>query len=359
MFPLFPKTILFSIASISCAALNLSCAHTEQVLNKKAPQAQKLSPIPVVYSPDYKISVFGMEKLHPFDIAKYDKIYAALKKDGIVDGTNTHDPKALTDEELLLIHTKQYLVNLKDVSLVARDLEAPVLKIIPKKKLDKMIVTPFKKASGGTLLAARLALKNGTKMAFNLGGGYHHAKPEKGEGFCIIADVPIAIRKLQKEGLIKKALIIDTDIHQGNGTIACLKNDPSTFTFSLHEGGIYPMPKEKGDLDISLHAGITDQAYLQTLEKSLKDLFQKSKPDIVFHVAGCDALAKDPLANGKMTHEGIAKRDALIVSFCKKHNVPYVMTLSGGYSKDAWNAQYKSIKNLIANELNTANPEKH
>lgn len=348
MIPLLTNAITRTIAALSCTALSISCAHTQQV-NEKGTQAP--SPIPIVYSPKYKISVFGLEKLHPFDIAKYDKIYKALKRDGFLNEKNTHSPDALTDEDLLLIHSKQYLNDLKSVPLVAQYLEAPVLKVIPKKRLDKMIVNPFKKASGGTLLAARLALKNKSKMAINLGGGYHHAKPDKGEGFCLIADVPIAIKKLQKEKLIKKALIIDTDIHQGNGTIICLKNDPTTFTFSMHEGNIYPIPKEKGDKDVTLPAGITDEAYLATLKKELTALFQNHKPDIVFHVAGCDALDGDPLANGKMTHDGISKRDALIASFCKKNNVPYVMTLSGGYSKGAWKSQYKSIKHLITKEL--------
>ena len=117
-------------------------------------------------------------------------------------------------------------------------LEAPILNIIPDRKLDNMLVSRFRKAAGGTIEAARQALKSPKKMAFNLGGGFHHAKPEKGEGFCIIADVPIAIRVLQKEKLIKRALIIDTDIHQGNGTIACLPNDPTTYTFSMHERAI-------------------------------------------------------------------------------------------------------------------------
>lgn len=316
---------------------------------------EKLSPIPVVYSPKYKISVFGMEKLHPFDIAKYDKIYNGLKEDGYVTEKSVISPNEVTREEILLIHSEAYLKSLKSTANVARYLEAPQLKVVPNSLLDRMIVSRFRKASGGTIEAARQALKSKSQMAFNLGGGFHHAKPETGEGFCIIADVPIAIRVLQKEKLIKRALIIDTDIHQGNGTIVSLKNDPSTYTFSMHEKGIYPTPKEKGDEDIGLEAEVTDAVYLKILKSRLDQLFTKSKPDMVFHVAGCDALDGDPLASGKMTHDGIKQRDAMIVAACKKHKVPYVMTLSGGYSKDAWNAQYKSISSLIADELNIPN----
>ena len=310
-------------------------------------EAGKLTSIPIVYSPKYKISVFGMEKFHPFDIAKYDKIFKGLKKDGYVTKQSVIDPAEVTREQLLLVHTVDYLESLKKTSNVAGYLEAPQLKIIPNSLLDEMLVSRFRKASGGTIEAGRQALKSETKMAINLGGGFHHAKSDKGEGFCIIADVPIAIRVLQKEKLIQRALIIDTDIHQGNGTIVCLKDDADTYTFSMHEGSIYPVPKEVGDEDVELVGGVTDTEYLRVLGSKLDALFVKSKPDIVFHVAGCDALDGDPLASGRMTHEGIEKRDAMVVAACKKHGVPCVMTLSGGYSKDAWNAQYKSIRGLI------------
>ncbi len=335
----FLSIIVFSFFSTSCG----NAVQSNKAMTPK-------NTIPVVYSPKYKISVFGLEKLHPFDIAKYDKIYAGLLKDGLVTKSTVVNPSEVTLEEMLLVHKVDYIEKLKSNKEVAGFLEAPQMKMIPNGMLDRMIVSRFRKASGGTIAAARLALKHPSKMAFNLGGGYHHAKPAKGEGFCIIADVPIAIKVLQKEGLIDRALIIDTDIHQGNGTIACLVNDPSTYTFSIHEGGIYPMPKEVGDQDVEVKAGITDDEYLTELKKHLDDLFRKSKPNIVFHVAGCDALAGDPLANGKMTHAGIVKRDQLILAACKKHKVPYVMTLSGGYSKDAWNAQYKSIKAILESE---------
>jgi len=339
------------ITTLSMAVLgyfSTSCGNAVEP-NAKPMEIPK-SIAPIVYSPKYKISVFGLEKLHPFDIAKYDKIYAGLLKDGLVTKATVVDPPEVTRQEMRLIHTADYIEKLKNNKQVAGFLEAPQMKIIPKAMIDRMVVSRFRKASGGTIAAARLALKHPSKMAFNLGGGYHHAKPAKGEGFCIIADVPIAIKVLQKEGLIRRALIIDTDIHQGNGTIACLPKDPTTYTFSMHERGIYPMPKEVGDQDVELRAGITDDEYIAELKKHLDGLFKKSKPNIVFHVAGCDALAGDPLANGKMTHAGIAKRDQLIVAACKRHNVPYVMTLSGGYSKDAWNAQYKSIKAILEAE---------
>jgi len=323
----------FSMAAF-LAALIPACSVAE-------PSPNKVSNVPIVYSKKYKISLMGLEKLHPFDIAKYDKIHAQLLRDGLIGKTNSHTPKALTTEYLKLVHTDAYIQSWGDSKKLAAYLEAPQMKFLPAAMLKRNVVNRFLLASGGTLHAARLALKQG--VAINLGGGYHHAKPDSGEGFCIIADVPIAIRQLQKEKLIKRALIIDTDAHQGNGTIVSLPNDPTTFTFSIHQQNIYPTPKEKGDWDIGLPAGVGDAAFLKQLERALPKMFEKSRPDIVFHVAGCDTLAGDPLANLTMTHEGIAKRDAMVAAYCKKRKIPYVMTMAGGYSKNAWKAQHGGI----------------
>lgn len=301
--------------------------------------------VPIVYAKDYRIRLMGLERMHPFDIAKYDRIYKSLKQSGLLTEKWSYQPEVLVEDDLLLIHKKEYLTSLHDKSKVAVYLESPSLTVVPDWLFYDRVVQPFINASGGTLKAARLALDHG--IAINLGGGYHHAKPMSGEGFCLIADVPIAIRKLQQEKKIRRALIVDTDIHQGNGTILCLKNDATTYCFSMHEAGIYPQPKEKGDWDVELPAGITDDAYLAIFKKYLEKLFSESKPDIVFHVAGCDALLGDPLANGKMSEAGIKRRDLMLMEACKKRNIPYVMTLAGGYSKHAWRAQAESIKAIL------------
>ncbi len=319
-----------TMAAVSCAA-------------PEVPENAKL--IPVVHDKGYQISLGGLEKLHPFDIAKYRRIHDALKGDGLLGGGNSHAPDLLSHDDLLLVHGEAYLKSLESPKKVATYLEAPQVAHLPAFLVKKGMIKPFVLASGGTLKAARLALEHG--VAVNLGGGYHHAKPDTGEGFCVIADVPIAIRKLRKEGKITRALVVDTDIHQGNGTVVCLANDPASFTFSLHEGDIYPIPKETGDRDVTVPAGTGDEAYLKLLKHWLPIVIRESNPDIVFHVAGCDALAGDPLANGRMTAEGIAKRDAYVVSECRKRNIPYVMTLAGGYSDGAWKAQYQSIAGLM------------
>ncbi|MFT7630660.1 MAG: histone deacetylase 11, partial [Mariniblastus sp.] len=313
-------------------------------------QATKPSPaelpfnVSVVYTPAYLIDLGGLEKLHPFDIKKYQKIYDQLVQDKLIDEVKTFVPAELTRQELLLVHDQAYLDDLKNRKNVANYLEAPVLQYAPV-SLDKAVLRPFKRASGGTVLAARLALDVG--IGINLGGGYHHAKPDRGEGFCLFADVPIAIRILQKERKIKRAVIIDVDVHQGNGTIKCLEADDTTFTFSMHQGNIYPIPKEVGDRDVELRAGMGDTEYLKILQKHLGEVLDLSKADICFIVGGCDPLKGDPLANLEMTDAGIARRDHMIVEACVQRKIPVVLTLSGGYRKDAWKAQHLSVKNLI------------
>ncbi len=300
--------------------------------------------VQLVYSPDYLINLGGLERLHPFDIRKYQRIHQQLVADGLVNSEQTFQPDSLTVDELKLIHSEQYLEDLKVRKNVARYLEASVLEYAPV-SLDTAVMEPFRRASGGTLLAARKALETG--IGINIGGGYHHAKPDSGEGFCLYADVPIAIRKLQQEGLIRSALIIDVDVHQGNGTAVCLADDDTTFCFSMHQGDIYPIPKETGDRDVELDSGMGDEEYLRILSSNLSELFDEFAPDICFIVGGCDTLAGDPLASLEMTPAGIVARDAMIVKYCVVRNIPVVLTLSGGYSPEAWKAQYQSIKNLI------------
>jgi histone deacetylase 11 len=216
----------------------------------------------------------------------------------------------------------------------------------PAALIDVGVLNAFRAASGGTILAGREAVKHG--VAINLGGGYHHAKPDAGEGFNVFTDMAIAIRRLQSEGLIRRAAIVDLDVHQGNGSAVIFAGDDSVFTFSMHEGDIYPVPKEKSDMDVELPAGTDDEAYLAALAKHLPAVLARSAPDIVFFQAGCDTLAGDPLARLAMTQEGIVRRDAMVIDACVEAGIPVVMVLGGGYSDDAWLAQLASIKRTIA-----------
>lgn len=301
--------------------------------------------VAVVYSQKYRIRLGGMEKLHPFDIGKYDKIYGQLAEDGLLTEKQVYVPTALTDEQVKLVHSEGFLESLKSSRTVARYLEAPTLGVLPQAMLTNGVLKPLRTGAGGTLVATEAALKHG--IGINLAGGYHHAKPEVGEGFCVFADIPIAIRSLRAEGKLGRALVVDLDVHQGNGTIVCLQGDEKSYTFSIHQNNIYPIPKEDGDHDVEILGGTGDDKYLALLKEELGKAFDASKPDIVFIVAGCDTLEGDPLASCTMTPEGVAKRDFYVVQESRKRGLPVVMTLGGGYSKQAWRAQYLSVRGIL------------
>ena len=342
--------ILFSMLGFYFTSSPDEQAASEAETNAPIAQTGSSAPKPVqsvlVYSAAYNVDLGGLESFHSFDAHKYQKIHQQLVDDKIVNRDAILEPEEISEKDLLRIHTPEYLKSLLDPLKLREYFETPVASLIPPNLIDQFVLKPFRTATGGTLLAARQALEQG--IAINLGGGYHHAKPDKGEGFCIYADMPIAVRVLQAEGKIKTALIIDLDAHQGNGTIVCLPEDESTFCFSLHQGDIYPIPKEQGDWDIELARGTGDREYLELLAQRLNEVFDKAKhPDIVIYQAGCDTLRTDPLADLNMTSEGIVKRDLMVIQACIDRNIPVVMTLGGGYSENAWKVQYESVKAII------------
>jgi len=301
--------------------------------------------VALVYSKRYEINLAGLERAHPFDIHKYEKIAGQLLRDGLARPGDFQQPYELTREQLLLVHSPGFLKSLEDPKNVAAHLEAPIVGMLPPLLVEHGMLKSFRCASGGTILACRLALKHG--IAVNVGGGYHHARPDRGGGFCIYADMPIAIRLLQRENALGRVLVVDLDAHQGDGTIVCCRNDDSVFTFSMHQRDIYPIPKEKGDFDVELDPGTTDKTYLETLRRHLPGLFTRSRPDLVIFQAGCDPLAEDPLTDLSLTRAGIVERDAYVIDTCVRHGVPVAMVLGGGYSKEAWAVQYSSIRRIL------------
>ena len=305
----------------------------------------KAATVALVYSKNYEINMAGLERMHPFDIHKYAKIHKRLIKDGLAHSHDFHAPAELTRHQILLVHTPQFLDSLKNPKTVAKYLEAPAARFVPAALMERGMLRAFRHASGGTILAGRLALKHG--IAINVGGGYHHAKPHQGEGFCVYADIPITIRVLQREKLIRRTLVVDLDAHQGNGTVVCCRGDQSVFTFSMHQGDIYPIPKEKSDLDVELPPGTGDQPYMRVLRRHLPGVIDRSRPDLVILQAGCDTLRGDPLAGLAMTGAGIVRRDAYVIDTCVGRGIPVVMTTGGGYSKQAWSVQYASIRRTI------------
>lgn len=308
----------------------------------------------LVYSNLYLIHLEGLEKLHPFDTHKYTRIYQKLVQDRLIDPKEVHSPEPPSERDLLQVHTRRYLDSLKSAIGVSEALEFPQIVDLPSYVLYDAIVKPHLTASGGTLLAGRLA-SSGFPVSINLGGGYHHAMPDRGEGFCLIADVPVAIRSLQSEGRIRRALVVDLDVHQGNGTAVIFSNDERVFTFSMHQRDIYPIPKAFSDWDVELEAGTDDSTYLRLLSECLPEMFNLADPEIVFLLAGCDVLAGDPLAGLSLTEQGVVTRDWMVIESCLERNLPVVMTLAGGYSRDSWRIQYQSLRNILL-RLHTIQP---
>jgi histone deacetylase 11 len=352
-----PKSRTGRWAKVAWVGLGLLCVlATHLLMSCIAPQSFRAAKTPrdgramndrvaVVYSANYQIDLGGGERLHPFDIHKYAKIYLQLNLDGLLRPDDVFVPEEISTADLLRVHTPEYLDSLRSSTAVGRHLEAPFVAVLPAPVLDYGLLRPFRYATGGTVLAARLALARG--IAVNLGGGYHHAKPASGGGFCLYADMPVAIRTLQAEGLIRRALVVDLDVHQGNGTAVCFAGDPSVFTFDMHQGNIYPFPKEQCSLDVELPAGMNDERYLKTLRDRLPAVLAEARPDIVFLQGGVDVLLGDPLAALAMSQEGVVARDATVIDACVQRKIPIVMVLGGGYCPEAWAAQYASIRRTI------------
>ena len=304
-----------------------------------------LSHVPFVYSDAYLITLEGLEKLHPFDTQKYKRIVEALLHEKWISDKDIYSPEPVSEEDLLRVHTPYYLDTLKDPLKVATYLEFPAIASVSPEKVYRNVVLPHLWVTGGTLLASQLALDH--PLVIHIGGGYHHAKPDRGEGFCLFADIAIAIRALQDKGKVQRFLVLDLDVHQGNGTAEIFAEDERVFTFSMHEKDIYPVPKAISDCDVELASGTDDAEYLRLLSHYLPEITKLADPEMVFFVAGCDVLADDPLASLAITEKGLIERDAQVVQWFLNQHIPLVFLLAGGYSPNAWQAQYQSICHIL------------
>ncbi len=341
------KRVLLVLLAFFGAFIGLRCAVPASFRATKEPRAGTAvgGHVAIVYSKHYQIDMGGAERLHSFDIRKYAKIYLELNTQGFIRPEDVFVPQPVSREQVLLVHTPEFIESLGDSSKVARYLEVPIVGVAPAGLVDAGILNAFRYATGGTIEAGRQALRHG--IAVNLGGGYHHAKPAKGEGFCIYNDMAIAIRALQKEGLIRRAMVVDLDVHQGNGTAVIFAGDSSVYTFDMHEEDIYPIPKEKCTQDIGLPRGTNDAYYLAKLRQHLPAAIDKAQPDIIFFQGGCDVLEGDPLARLRLSAEGIVERDAFVIDQCVRRRIPVAMVLGGGYSGKAWEVQFASVKRTI------------
>jgi acetoin utilization deacetylase AcuC-like enzyme len=278
---------------------------------------------PIVHHPAFRAE---MPAGHRFPMDKFSRLAAVLEAEGVPGAEGFARPEPVDVETLRLAHNEDYVRGVIELSLppdVARRIGLPN---------TESVATRARAATGGTLLAARLALEHG--IACNTAGGSHHASAESGAGFCVFNDVAVAARRLQAEGRVSQALVVDLDVHQGDGTARIFEDDPSVFTFSMHAEKNFPHRKAAGDLDIELADGTGDEAYLGKLGEILPALFSSVRPDIVFFNAGVDPHADDKLGRLSLTDEGLGRREAYVLGACLALGIPVVGVIGGGYDAD-------------------------
>jgi acetoin utilization deacetylase AcuC-like enzyme len=306
-------------------------------------------PFKLVYSDDYYLPIGA----HVFPAEKYRRVRDRLLELGVAGMEDFVAPSLASDQDVLLVHTPQYVHKLKTGTLSPREemeLEIP---------FSPELVRAFWLAAGGSILAAEHALKDG--VAINIGGGFHHAFPDHGEGFCMIHDVAVAIRRMQRDGKIRTAMTVDCDVHHGNGTAAIFagpripsdllpSSTPATltpahpaktrnahagdvFTISLHQENNYPPVKPPSSIDVDLPDGIGDDEYLGWLDNALSSGLRQFDPDLICYIAGADPYREDQLGGLALTIEGLRKRDELVFRVAKARNIPVMVTFAGGYAR--------------------------
>jgi histone deacetylase 11 len=340
------KLIFTLILFFSC-----SCAKdSEQVEGETS--GMNIAQLPIIFSADYDISLYGLEKLHAFDTGKYGKVFHYLTTRLGISEKRFWKARPVTDEELLTVHSRQYLDSLSNPEVIAGIAELEILTMIPQSILAEKILKPMKFAVGGTILGLELALKHG--WAINLSGGFHHAKADRGGGFCFFADIPIAVFKLLKGKPDLKVLIIDLDAHQGNGYAEIFKDKPGIFIFDVYNEDIFPgdqAAKKYIDFNFPVHSGIDDEVYLALLARELPAALDVAKPNVIIYNAGTDIYKEDSLGRMNISKEGIIKRDELVFTYARKQGIPVLMLLSGGYSEQSADIISHSIENLLAKVL--------
>lgn len=274
------------------------------------------------YSPYYYADI---GEGHVFPIKKFELVRDRLLKEGTLSIDEIFEPEPAKVEDVLLVHTEDYVTRLINGDLNAKEVRKLGL------PWSKSLVRRSFLATSGTIEAAKFALESG--VASNLAGGTHHSFPDRGEGFCVLNDVAVAIRVLQKEKLANRFLIVDCDVHQGNGTAFIFAGEETVFTFSMHGAKNYPLHKEISNLDIELPDKTGDREYIETLEEALPRIFVHD-PDIIFYLGGADPFEKDKLGRLALTMEGLMKRDETVLRFAKENHTPIVTVMSGGYALD-------------------------
>jgi len=275
----------------------------------------------LVYSDRYDLNLGS----HVFPSIKYRLVKEKLLREHIAEPGDFVEPPPASDDDIALVHHREYL----------RKLQAGKLSYVEVLRLEipysPELVRAVWLCTGGSILAGRLALEGG--VGVNVGGGFHHAYPDHGEGFCVLNDFAVAIRRLQKDKTIEQAMTVDCDVHQGNGTAAIFGGDHTVFTLSIHQENNYPYPKPPSSLDINLEDGVGDEDYLKELAQGLDRALAEFRPDLIFYVAGADPYRDDQLGGLKLSLEGLEKRDRLVFEKASGRNIPVAVTLAGGYAR--------------------------
>ena len=275
---------------------------------------------------------------HRFPMLKYELLPKQLIHEGTCTEDNFFEPERMLNEApILAVHDPEYFYNLLNITLnkrAARKIGFPLSEVLIEREIT---------IADGTIKASKFALKHGISM--NIAGGTHHAYTNRGEAFCMLNDQAIGSRYLQKNKFAKKILIVDLDVHQGNGTAEIFKNDNSVFTFSMHGKNNYPFKKEQSNLDIALDDNVGDNEYLSILRETLPKLIKDEQPDFIYYLCGVDIIATDKLGKLGLTLDGCKARDHFVLELCKTNNIPVMCSMGGGYSPD--------IKIIIEAHANT------
>jgi acetoin utilization deacetylase AcuC-like enzyme len=288
------------------------------------------------YSDHY---IVPLHESHRFPIGKYALLRKRILEEGLVSPACLVVPDAASDAEILRTHTPEYLDKVKTGTLSEKEVRRIGLPWSPG------LVERSRRSVGGSLAACRSALELG--LAANLAGGTHHAYPDHGQGFCVFNDAAIAARAMQAEGRARQVLILDCDVHQGNGTAAIFANDPTVFTFSIHGSKNFPFHKETSDLDIALDDGTGDDEFLTALEDGLNQLDRNFQADLVIYLAGSDPFHDDRLGRLALTKSGLADRDRLVFDYSQDNRLPTAIVMAGGYARDVHDTvdiHYKTLE---------------
>jgi len=301
----------------------------------------------VLYSDGYRLAAVPglslLTNLHPFDINKYERIAKQLVDHGHIKREDFIDPGPLNEDDLRLVHSPSHLRRLTESGHIARALEIDQLAFVPPPILELGLLQPMRRVTAGTVAAVRLALERG--IAINLGGGYHHAQPELAHGFCLYADVPIAILKATRAGILKSVLIVDLDAHHGDGNAEALRHCSEVKILDFYGADLFPMTVGPIWRGVPFERGSRGAEYLATLRRELPAALNALSPELVVYIAGVDGYERDPLTAGyfQLTREQILERDRFVFEKVRSASIPIVMVLAGGYGPSAWELQYETV----------------